>query len=175
MIMIDQSVILAQLKKFGFVKANLEGDVYEKLNNIIFSYIKKLVREYKKNQDGGRIVMPLEYFGVDSHHYHDSPGNFTDMQVTESYIRPPMMIQQGGDTKKTFILRAEFVGLFLQAIKVQSYPKKMTDSVKKAVEKAMTEFLNALKDNIKDKSEKLTAKTIDKVYKKTSPLLLKKK
>ena len=82
-----------------------DNEVITVLNNALFKFVSSELKKGAKKQNGGRIVMPLEYFGVDSKNFV-ATSNGASVQATADYIRPPMEMnilgaaQQGG-AKKT--------------------------------------------------------------------------
>lgn len=99
MIFITDKSIRQNAKKFGFKQC--DTDVINVVNNMLIKFttnkLQKVIQKYKKLsviepkhiQKGGRIVLPSEYFGVDSGSYTEKlVNNGTDMSITETFIRP---------------------------------------------------------------------------------------
>lgn len=107
-IFITDKQVRQNFKKFGM--KTIDTAVVEVINKALFDFVsKKLEKVIKKNksiqkldavhfQTGGRVLMPSEYFGVQSNHYV-SPltNNGVEMGVQESWIRPPMDILRPHD------------------------------------------------------------------------------
>lgn len=97
MIFLSENSIRINAKKFGF--KNVDIAVLESINNYLMNYTKNILKKaLKKNkhnniqihQNGGRIVLPSEYFGIESGSYFEniSHNNGTNMTVTNTMIRP---------------------------------------------------------------------------------------
>lgn len=75
---------------------------------------------------GAETTLPLEYFGVNSKHYHEDAPLGTDMQVTNSMVRPAFLVndpagvlQQVGSSKRTFKISSAAVKSILNEHNVQ--------------------------------------------------------
>lgn len=105
--LIAERNLKSSAKKFGYEGLNDHAqDVIEtSLRNFVFANIEKaeqqarrdgkLVIEEKhvlKQRGGAETTLPLEYFGVNSKHYFDNIPDASDMLVSNSTIRPAMLI-----------------------------------------------------------------------------------
>ena len=120
-IITDKS-IKVNLSKYGFSGHNEQAHrvIDDSLDNFINKSLKKASRLAVKEgarsvsekhllqqqqRGGAETTMPLEYFGVDSKHYHDNAPQGTNMAVTNSLIRPafavndPMGLIAGGGAR----------------------------------------------------------------------------
>ena len=79
--MLKDSQIKNNLKKWGFNTYN---------NNINEALNKALVKFISNKQSGGRVVMPSEYFGVNSGRYSTNVDFGSSLSVTNSHIREPL-------------------------------------------------------------------------------------
>ena len=82
--MLSKKHVLSQLKKWGFVSCH--DDIHDKLNKCIVNFVKRL----SAGQKGGRVVLPSEWFGVDSGRYSDDANQGNNLAVSDAWIRPPM-------------------------------------------------------------------------------------
>jgi hypothetical protein len=82
--MLSKKHISSQLKKWGF--ASCHDDVHDKLNKGVLNFVKRL----SAGQKGGRVVLPSEWFGVDSGRYSASSAPTNSLDVSDAWIRPPM-------------------------------------------------------------------------------------
>lgn len=80
--MLSKKHVSSQMKKWGF--ASCHADVNERLNRAVANFVKRLA-----SQKGGRVVLPSEWFGIDSGRYA-ADANQGSLGVTEHWIRPPM-------------------------------------------------------------------------------------
>jgi len=176
MIILDQEKVTKQFKKFGFKSVNV--NVVNELNIVILKFVEKNLK--KKAHSGGRIVLPLEYFGVDSHHYHDSQGQFTNMAVTDNFIRPPMSAHEGGGGAKkpcAFLISKADTKLFVvEATRGKPFDAKVVSFLQEKVNSALTEYLNVLKTESGGDEGKTVVDLalFSKVLRKRSVVLLKK-
>lgn len=100
-IFLSEKQVRSNLTKFSW--KSFDKTVYEKLNESVYNYVHhqmaKVMRKHKnieklgaehfsKTMNGGRTVLPLEYFGVSTNHYNGVLNNGTDMAVTDMNIRP---------------------------------------------------------------------------------------
>ena len=118
-IITDKSIKLS-LSKYGFSGHNEQAHrvIDDSLDNFINKSLKKAskqaakegaqsvsVKHLQQQRGGAETTLPLEYFGVDSKHYHDNAPQGTNMAVTNSLIRPafavndPMGLIAGGGAR----------------------------------------------------------------------------
>jgi hypothetical protein len=97
-IFITDKQLRKNLKAFGFQTVDSAGvDIF---NKMLFTFVQNKVRKAvqkggddKHIQTGGRVLLPSEYFGVESNHYVSADNlssNGVDMTVKDEWIRPPM-------------------------------------------------------------------------------------
>lgn len=107
---ISDKSIRENIRKYGFqsVSPDVSDVMNESLDNFLentFTKAKKLAKNqnvteqhvmkvlgYTKQNGGAETVMPLEYYGIDSGHYHTSPDMGVDTRVTNDFIRPAMNV-----------------------------------------------------------------------------------
>lgn len=102
---ITQNKIKNSLKPFGF--KTFSSEVIELLNKAFQNYIKNIIDKHAKHdkhdkhdkhaggnaseatQSGGRVIMPMEYYGVQTSAYTENPVH-SDMSVSDTWVRPPL-------------------------------------------------------------------------------------
>lgn len=85
---LPEKSVATKLKKFGF--KTFDPKIVSHINTVILNFVIKTLKVNLKGQKGGRIVLPMEYFGVQTNEYSSNNGPFTDMAISSDYIRPPM-------------------------------------------------------------------------------------
>lgn len=103
-VFLSDKQVLSNLKRIGFV--NVDDKVPSMVNDAAFRLVKKTLEKAVKKAvlKGGRVTMPLEYFGASTNNYIDAPKH-TDMAVTDSRIRPAFdAVMAGGADTPTFKL-----------------------------------------------------------------------
>lgn len=102
-IFVTDKVIRKNFKSWGFKK--IDDDIIELINQALYAYVKKILEKtLKKKKDGiidralvgGRILMPAEYYGVETDHYTVDATPGTDMNITDSLIRPAFTANMAG-------------------------------------------------------------------------------
>ena len=107
--MLSKKHVSSQLKKWGF--ASCHPQVYEKLNNGVANFVKRF-----SGQKGGRVVMPSEWYGVESGRYGPEASG-TSLAVTNQWIRPPMQASdptgaiKGGHRGGRIVQSSEWYGV----------------------------------------------------------------
>lgn len=88
---ITQNKIKNGLKPFGF--KTFDSEVIELLNKAFKNYIKNTVAKHVKHggeaQAGGRVIMPMEYYGTQTSEYVENPVH-SDTSVSDTWVRPPL-------------------------------------------------------------------------------------
>jgi hypothetical protein len=154
--MLTKQSIKKNLKKWGY-KSHTES-IDDFLNNKLNKFVKQ------KAQTGGRVVLPSEYFGVDSGKYSVDASPGTDMSVTDSLIRPAVVTSDpsgaivGGGQRK-FEISARSVSEILKNnnCKLCASHKK---SIKEDFESKLT---SALQKASKKGGEHLSLSTLKKL------------
>ena len=97
---------------------------------MIYNFIEFHLKKFMKKSKGGKIVMPLEYFGVETNHFVQQP-QFQSSNANISFIRPPMNMldisMTGGNKKVNFSSK-----IFLSAI--DEISNKLNTPVEKKLE-----------------------------------------
>jgi hypothetical protein len=88
-LIISKQHIKGQLKKFGYNDA--EEGVHNLINNYHRSFVRHLLDKRRTYQKGGRVSMPLEYFGGNTSSYSSSP-TYSDISPTNSLLRPSIVL-----------------------------------------------------------------------------------
>ena len=151
LIMLSDKTIKTQFSKFGF--KTFDKKCIEHINNMILSYIKHIIEKGK--QDGGRIVMPMEYCGIQTSEYHESPGPYHIMNATSDFIRPPMGSTFGQDGGSLlFKISKNDISSFIEEVskdyKVQN-KTKLVAKLQKEIQEKLSEFLRMVKTMSKKK------------------------
>lgn len=144
MIFITEKSVLQNMKKFGF--RSYDANILQLVNQYFENFVRNTLTKASKKTDyveakqilqaGGKIVLPSEYFGVESGSYFDNLKSYgTDMSVKEAFIRP---------TVATYDLSG--------AIKTGGSSQLFSVS-KRSVQNAIKEALVSLQRNIKVKSD----------------------
>lgn len=147
--MLGKTMINRNLKKWGYSAHDEEIDDF--LNYTLDSFVQKQVRSIQR---GGKIVLPSEYFGVESGRYAFDAPSGSSLAVTDAYIREPLGTADptgaivGGGKRFEVSKRAvdEAVGGAASradraAIKAK-YEKTMTELMNSVARKAKTGYLS---------------------------------
>jgi hypothetical protein len=154
-LIISKRHINGQLKKFGFREA--EEGVYDIINKYHLGLVKNVASK-KQSLQGGRVAMPLEYFGGETSSYTSSP-NFTDISSTNSWVRPTLPLNDPSGFLGTQKALDPFVGGGAPCFQV---PKS---SCKEALSHLDIEHSKNLVEKTKLKFETLMTKVLNKVSK----------
>lgn len=90
LIALQEKSIQKMLQAHGF--KSYDSQVIEHINESFYNFIYNELKNHgmKQNkQSGGKIVMPLEYFGVDSNNFVDAADGVS-VAPTADYVRPPI-------------------------------------------------------------------------------------
>lgn len=131
--MLSKQTIKRNLKKWGYTDYDEEIDDF--LNNAA-----------KKFQEGGRVLMPSEYFGINSGRY-SSESTASSLAVTNAFIRTPLNANDPTGAIKGGARRFE--------IPACSIKNKV---LKQQFENKMTEFMNSVAR--KQKGDRLSSETV---------------
>jgi hypothetical protein len=135
---LTEKLLKKNFKSFGF--KSYDDGIIAYFNTIFQNFVEN---QLKKGMKGGRIVLPLEYFGVETNHFIAHP-EFDSMAVTDSHIRPPMEMSIGGGLKFSVSLKAVESAIEEIASKhnKETYRKQKTaKAIQKKFEKIATEIL----------------------------------
>ena len=158
---ITQNKIKNGLKPFGF--KTFDPEVIELLNKAFQNYIKNTVAKHAKHtkgtksggdevQSGGRIVMPMEYYGVQTSEYVENPTH-SDTSVSDTWVRPPLEMNlvgmAGGAAKFAVILKSVESALEEHDI----YKKnKVAKHLQSKIEAVFSEIINKASKTSQDKT-----------------------
>jgi hypothetical protein len=112
-IFVSSKQVKKNLRKWGIKDAS--DDAVAIINKSLHSFVQREVTKWIKSkkigQNGGRVLMPQEYFGIPSNHYVQSKTG-TDFGATESLIRPSIDAHMagGGDAKAKFDVSLKTIG-----------------------------------------------------------------
>jgi len=149
--MLNEKVIKSNLKKWGF--KSFDSKIHEHVNRGLENVAKDLANKFARNsrrQDGGRIVLPSEYFGVDSGKYEASASDGSNLNVTDSWIRNPLSASDptgaitGGAAKKKFACTIKAVKDVSERISRFEFKQQHIKEVKEKFEERMTKFMNSV-------------------------------
>lgn len=138
------------LKKFGF--SSSDDAVHERLNEVFYSLVFNNIKKLSKQQNGGRVVLPSEYFGRESGSYFESaPG--VNLTPTSSIIRPAILTNdltgaiKGG--AHVFNISQKSVQMAINKVQnelgVELKGKKLNNHIKKVSQEKLTELLQKVK------------------------------
>lgn len=86
--------VAQNLKKYNFT--SFDDNVQQLFNNIhdkvIEQQLKLHLQKSKHHQQGGRVAFPIEYFGGVTNSYSPSVPPFTNINPSDSYLRPPLAL-----------------------------------------------------------------------------------
>lgn len=172
-LIIPKQHIKVQLKKFGYKDA--DDGVYDLINDYHQAFVRHLVskRNFKsKYQKGGRVSFPLEYFGGNTSAYSASP-SYTDTGVTDTLIRPPVLLHDPSGGLATPKAMEPLVGGGTPLFQVSK------TSCKNAIQQLNVDTHGVDKQNLiedtKQKIEKLMTRAINKAKKTSQSSTLKER
>jgi hypothetical protein len=90
---ISQKQVAQNLKKYNL--QSFDKDIHEKINRLHHKVIEQEFKQHQKQQkqqQGGRVAMPIEYFGSTTNHYTTSTPQFTDITPTQTFLRPAIAL-----------------------------------------------------------------------------------
>jgi hypothetical protein len=183
---IKEKQLFTELKKFGF--QSCDDAVMATINEFHQKSVANLLNKNKKgkNQKGGRISFPVEFFGgVSSHYTLDTP-KFTDVSSSDTMLRQPLSLNDptgvlgsekafaplvGGkqDKQKHFLIsnvasKEVLKHLLAEKPDLQVGNKKQfAEEAKQKFETSMTEVLTKAKKSNKSHSTHLTQVDIQKI------------
>jgi hypothetical protein len=96
MVYVSAHSVKKNLKNFGF--HTYDNQVVSFFNESLYNFMLNSIK--KHSAKGGRVLLPPEYFGVDSAKYIDTPTH-TNMNISTEFIRPPMTMTTGGGSGAT--------------------------------------------------------------------------
>lgn len=164
---ITQNKIKNGLKPFGF--KTFCPEVIQLLNKAFENYIKNTVAKHAKHtkhtkstkstksggdevQSGGRIVMPMEYYGVQTSEYIEAPTH-SDTSVSDTWVRPPLemnLVGMAGGAAK-FAVSLKSVESALEEHDI--YKKnKVAKHLQSKIETMFSEIINKVSKKSQDKS-----------------------
>lgn len=155
---ITQNKIKNGLKPFGF--KTFDPEVIELLNKAFENYIKNTIAKHTKHtksggdevQSGGRVIMPMEYYGVQTSEYVEAPTH-SDMSVSDTWVRPPLemnLVGMAGGAAK-FLLSLKSVESALEEHDI--YKKnKVAKHLQSKIETMFSEIINKVSKKSQDKS-----------------------
>lgn len=89
---IKESQLKTNLNKLG-VKS-FDADILDTVNALQQKVVHDLLSQQQKQQKGGRVSFPIDYFGGQTANLSTSTPDFTSMAPTSSVIRPEMPASQ---------------------------------------------------------------------------------
>jgi hypothetical protein len=115
-IFVTDKQVRKNFRSFGYKDVDIT--IVDVINKAVYNYIKntlhKSMKKYKSVNTldgshimkGGRVLMPAEYFGVQTNHYVTvgDNNNGTDMAVKEAWIRPEFKVTQMEGAGSVFTL-----------------------------------------------------------------------
>lgn len=103
----NEKSLSRNLKKWKITLLD-KDKILSTLNDFLYKYIKYELIAIKKKikQNGGRTVLPLEYFGINSKNYYSTDGRSDMLKSTNTVVRPAIVRQNGGRV----VLPSEYFG-----------------------------------------------------------------
>ena len=149
LIILSESEIKTKLKKFGY--KSFDKGVIQKMNMVILNFIQNALKKGK--QQHGGLVMPSEYYGVDSGRFFDDPYPYTDMRPSSEYIRPPMNSTFSGGAIPIFTVSQKNVATFVEEV-ISNSPvqnkAKVVKHLKSQLEALLTKFVRTIRTPVAD-------------------------
>lgn len=186
MIFLTDKSIRSNMNKFGF--KTYDANVIALVNQYLQNYTKNTIsRAARRNKDvdvleashviqaGGRIVMPSEYFGVESGSYFSElKNNGTDMSVTNSMIRPAVVtydlsgaIKSGGADRQFNVSQKALQGAISEAkVALQRNLRLRSDAniaMRQGFQNIMTEILQKAGKHIGSNNHHLSETVLRKI------------
>lgn len=169
----DEQTIEIMNKSFGgFLKKTLaKAEKVAKGGIIKEEHVMKAIGGGSK-QSGGRVTMPLEYYGVNSGHYHENPEMGANMDVTDTTIRPAMNVNDPSGLIEKFDMTGGAGCPFslsknatTKACKQfgASIPVKAREHIQKKFESEFHEIMSKLKKSGGKNNYHLSGGALDKV------------
>lgn len=179
MLFISERHLKTNLKKYGFSSVDSKSleTINKTLSNFAHNSLKKVANKNKKLekielrhvQSGGKIVLPSEYFGVNSGRYFDQVDN-VDFRVTEDYIRPPLhvndpagVIQDGGASRFKVSNNAFKSALEEAQSNLNLHEVSIASSAKKALQQKYEKLLHEALSKLSKQEEELSASKLNEV------------
>jgi len=146
---IKENQLKANLNKLG-VKS-VDDDVLEVVNKLQQKVVTDMLKQQQqKQQNGGRVSLPIDYFGGQTANLSTSVPSFTDMTPTSTDIRPALAFQAVGGGKDIKYKVSDIAAKACvkkcveeQAAQLNSMSKQQLVKVsKQKFENVMTEVIN---------------------------------
>lgn len=189
MIYVSENAVKSNLKKYGY--KIYDDKTVQLINDALTCFstnaLRKISKKYsaaKKGgdvQEGGRVILPSEYFGVDSGKYADTVAA-VDMSVTSELIRPALLvddptgaIMQGGASKFSISSTAFKSCVNEQMSSLKLHDLTMSSKALKALQNNYETLMDgALKKTSKEyKSNELSSHNLETVLKMNKYSLLR--
>lgn len=166
--MLNEKVIKSNLKKWGF--KSFDSKIHDHVNSALENVAAKFAKQSSRGgrQAGGRILMPSEYFGVDSGRYDANASAGSNLNTTDSWIRTPLSASDptgaitggaAGGAQKRFACTTKAVKDVSEKLSKFEFKQHHIKQVKAQFEERMTKFMNSVdrknKNNETHLSEKL--------------------
>lgn len=168
MIFLSERLVKQNFRAYGF--QNIDTGITDLINKAFFNFglkhMKKLVQSgagcgYNKDQQGGAVRLPSEYFGIASNHYVESGPAGVDMTVKDTWIRPPMpLIRMEGGEQHLFKVSQSSIQNMCQELKVKigndfKLNKQHYQVIKNNFEIKMHQAMKSLKRFVKNDNVKV--------------------
>lgn len=172
---ISDKSIRENMRKYGF--QSVSPDVSEVMNASLdnflentFTKAKKIAKNQNMNEQhiikalgfskqtgGAETTMPLEYYGIDSKHYYETPELGVDTSVTNDFIRPAMAVNDPSNIFET---------TFMTGGRCSCKDESKFSLSKSAMSKACSQYGAAIPSKMKKLLEKKFEMEFDKVMSK---------
>lgn len=148
LVALQQKTISKMMAKYNI--KSWDNEIVSVLNNALYKFVQKELSKGEKKQNGGRIVMPLEYYGVDSKNFVETSAG-QSVEPTVDYIRPPLEVQMVGGTQKLQVTMSA----------IQTVMEEISSKQNKTIEKK-TQVAKALKSKFEEVMESVLSKASKK-------------
>lgn len=157
LIALQEKAIQKMLKAHGFKSwdSELVQHINEAFYNFIYNELKSNGMRHNK-QSGGKIVMPLEYFGVESNNFVEAADGVS-VAPTAEYVRPPIAstFQSAGAGSGSFSFTKASVAMVVEDV-ANKYNKSVENkqsvvtTMKTRAEKKFSDVLRAVMKKTKN-------------------------
>lgn len=151
-------LVALQQKNISKIMANFnvkswDSEIVAVLNNSLYKFVQKELAKGEKKQNGGRVVMPLEYFGVDSKNFV-ATSDGQSVEPTADYIRPPLDVQMvGGASSKVSVSMSAIILVMDDVVAKKNKTIKGKAAVAKALKSKFENVLGGIIERAAKKSK----------------------
>ena len=152
--MLNEKTLKSNFRKWKI--QSFDSGITRHVNSALERFTENYAKQSSRRsggQSGGRIVLPSEYFGVDSGRYEASASDGSNLNTTDSWIRSPLSASDptgaitGGATggaQKRFACTTKAVKEVAEKISNFEFKQQHIKQVKSQFEARMTKFMNSV-------------------------------